>query len=139
MPTESVFFDTNIFLYALLDFQDKQKHDIAVNLLSKNPRGAISTQVVNEVCSNLIRLAKASEMIVEQAIHNFFSKYFVVLPSESTLKRASQLRQNHKFSYWDSIIIASALEAKSSVLYSEDMQHHLVIEKSLTIINPFIN
>ena len=139
MPTESVFFDTNIFLYALLDFQDKQKHDIAVNLLSKNPGGAISTQVVNEVCSNLIRLAKASEMIVEQAIHNFFSKYFVVLPSESTLKRASQLRQNHKFSYWDSIIIASALEAKSSVLYSEDMQHHLVIEKSLTIINPFIN
>ena len=139
MPTESVFFDTNIFLYALLDFQDKQKHDIAVNLLSKNPGGVISTQVVNEVCSNLIRLAKASEMIVEQAIHNFFSKYFVVLPSESTLKRASQLRQNHKFSYWDSIIIASALEAKSSVLYSEDMQHHLVIEKSLTIINPFIN
>lgn len=49
---------------------------------------------------------------------------------------ASKLRQNHRFSYWDSLIVASALKAQAEIIYSEDMQHGLVVDKILTIINP---
>lgn len=41
------------------------------------------------------------------------------------------------FSYWDSLVISSALESGCSILYSEDMQNGQVINKKLTIKNPF--
>ncbi len=47
------------------------------------------------------------------------------------------IKKRYRFSYWDSLIIASALENNCSILYSEDMQHSQVIEDNLKIINPF--
>jgi len=51
----------------------------------------------------------------------------------------------YKFSFYDSMIVAAALEANCSILYSEDMQHKQVIKNpekngagKLTIINPFL-
>ncbi|MGK7893624.1 MAG: PIN domain-containing protein [Xenococcus sp. (in: cyanobacteria)] len=54
------------------------------------------------------------------------------------IKYACQLRTEYKFSYWDSLIIATALSSNAKVIYSEDMQHNLLIEKQLKIINPFL-
>jgi len=48
------------------------------------------------------------------------------------------LIQRYDFSLFDSIIVASALEAECDILYSEDMQHGLRVEDRLTILNPFI-
>jgi len=48
------------------------------------------------------------------------------------------IAQRYQFSFYDSLIIASALEAGCITLYSEDMQHEQVIEKRLTIRNPFL-
>lgn len=41
------------------------------------------------------------------------------------------------FSYWDSLIIASALESGCNILYSEDLQSQQQIEAQLEILNPF--
>jgi predicted nucleic acid-binding protein len=51
---------------------------------------------------------------------------------------ASRLRDSYSFSYWDSLIVAAALDAGCTTLFSEDMQHGQKIESGLTIINPFI-
>jgi predicted nucleic acid-binding protein len=40
-------------------------------------------------------------------------------------------------SYWDSLIISSALESGCKILYTEDMHHNQIIEGKLKIINPF--
>jgi predicted nucleic acid-binding protein len=56
----------------------------------------------------------------------------------STIKLSHQLVKNYDFQLFDSIIVASALEAGCEILYSEDMQSGQVIEKKLTIINPFV-
>ncbi|MGB3590011.1 MAG: hypothetical protein WBA23_25925 [Tunicatimonas sp.] len=39
--------------------------------------------------------------------------------------------------FFDSIIVAEALEADCTALYSEDMQHNLLVEKQLRILDPF--
>lgn len=54
-----------------------------------------------------------------------------------TIRSAQAIRSAYRFSYWDSLILATALEAGCSTVYSEDMQHGQVIEKRLTVINPF--
>jgi predicted nucleic acid-binding protein len=51
--------------------------------------------------------------------------------------QALVINNRYQFSYYDSLIIAAALEAEASVLYTEDMQHSQRIG-SLTIINPFL-
>lgn len=51
---------------------------------------------------------------------------------------ASRLRDSYSFSYWDSLIVAAALDAGCTTLFSEDMQHGQKIENALTVINPFV-
>ncbi len=50
---------------------------------------------------------------------------------------ASELREKYSLSFWDSLIVASALWAECSILYTEDMQHGLKVEEKLTVLNPF--
>ena len=42
----------------------------------------------------------------------------------------------YSLSYWDSMIVAAALEASCTVLYSEDMQNGLLVDQRLRIMNP---
>lgn len=53
------------------------------------------------------------------------------------VKNASRLRQQYSFLFWDSLIIASALEAGVTLLYSEDMQDGILVAGTLEIINLF--
>ena len=50
---------------------------------------------------------------------------------------ASELRISYNLSFWDSLIVASALSCGADTLYSEDMQDGLIVSEQLTIINPF--
>lgn len=43
----------------------------------------------------------------------------------------------YRFSYWDSLIVSSALTEGATLIYSEDMQNGLKVENQLRIINPF--
>jgi predicted nucleic acid-binding protein len=62
----------------------------------------------------------------------------VVSSNASQHLLASRLRDAYSFSYWDSFIVAAALDAGCATLYSEDMQHGQKVESGLIIINPFI-
>ena len=55
-----------------------------------------------------------------------------------TIESGLHIHFKYKYSYYDSLIIAATLQNECSVLYSEDLQHNQKIEKTLTIINPFI-
>ena len=52
-------------------------------------------------------------------------------------KKAVILKNRYKYSFWDSMILASALDSNCDVLYSEDMQDGQLIDGKLKIINPF--
>ncbi|SDN51183.1 PIN domain-containing protein [Desulfonauticus submarinus] len=62
----------------------------------------------------------------------------MVVPLTLDIVRKSwEIKEKYKFSYWDSLIVASALENNCSILYTEDMQDGQIIEKKLEIVNPF--
>jgi predicted nucleic acid-binding protein len=58
-----------------------------------------------------------------------------VLPQ--TLLFAANLVKKYQFQLFDAVIVASAIEGNCDILYSEDMHHGLLVDKNLTIINPF--
>lgn len=58
----------------------------------------------------------------------------------NTLKvlKAIEINSKFQYSYWDSLIISTAISENCSLIYSEDMQHNQTIENKLKIVNPFI-
>jgi len=54
-----------------------------------------------------------------------------------TVEAAWDIRKKYAFSYWDCLIVSSALENQCDILFTEDLQHNQVIENHLRIINPF--
>ncbi|MGL5796341.1 MAG: PIN domain-containing protein, partial [Waterburya sp.] len=74
---------------------------------------------------------------IQELVQDFYSNYQVIDIDYMIFLSASKLRHNYSFSYWDSLIVASALKAKIEILYSEDMQDGLVVDKRLKVINPF--
>ena len=132
------FIDTNVWLYAFIKSQDEKKNKTAKDTL-KQCQPVTSTQVINEVCVNLLKKANFTEEKISQLIESFFEKYRIIHLNRTILLAASNLRQRYSFSFWDSVVVSSALQSNASVLYSEDMQDGIVIEDRLQIVNPFAN
>jgi len=55
-----------------------------------------------------------------------------------TILKACEIAARYQFSFYDSMIVAAALESNCEILYTEDMQHNQIINNTLTIINPFL-
>lgn len=131
------FIDTNIWLYAFIQDQDQGKTSVAQTTIQSHSEVIISPQVTNEVCINLIKKAHFDEVTIRHLIESFYSKYRVAEINREVLIKASELRERHRFSFWDSLIVSCALSEGAAVVYSEDMATNLVVEKRLRIINPF--
>jgi predicted nucleic acid-binding protein len=125
---------TNIVLYAV-DSKAPEKQAIARKLLRAGQ--SISTQVVNEVCHSCIRKNLIPKAYLRRILLLLYRGQNVVPLTQADFLKALELEEKHKFHYYDALIVASALQAKASVLYTEDLQHRQKIE-SLTILNPFI-
>lgn len=135
-PTAHYFVDTNVWLYALIVNDDAQKHQIAAEIV-RDGNVVVSTQVINETCVNLLRKANLSETQIYDLIVSFYAKYEVIATEAQVLLRASRLRAQYRLSFWDSLVVAGAIESGCNVLYTEDMQDGLTVEGQLIIANPF--
>ena len=134
---DSFFVDSNILIYAHTN-QDERKKKIAQEILSSEKEILLNTQVVNESINIFIKRFK----IAFNDIQNILAEIFFYLPVRiidlKTIQSGLNIHFKYQYSYYDSLIISSALENRCSILYSEDLQHNQKIEERLTIINPFI-
>ena len=97
----------------------------------------INSQIVRETCYNLIKKSNRSETEIQQFLTDWYTSCEVIHSGVGQHVLASRLRERGSFSYWDSLIVAAALDARCTILYSEDMQHGHKVEDQLTIVNPF--
>ncbi|MBW4566388.1 MAG: PIN domain-containing protein [Mojavia pulchra JT2-VF2] len=142
MTSGASFVDTNVWLYRLFDDQKiefaerERKRNIAITITDAEGI-IISTQVVNEISNNLLKKAAFNEEQVKAVIQSLYRRCTVVEFNLTIFESASNLRSRFNFSFWDSLIVACALAAGASILYSEDMQDGLVVDSQLQIVNPF--
>lgn len=133
-----VFIDSNVWLYAFIVVSDPSKSKNAKQLIAENAANlVISSQVVIEVAANLIKKLAMDENGLRHFITDTYHTYQVINVDERIMLKASDLRRSYSLSYWDSLIVAAALAGNATILYSEDMRNGLVVEKQLTIVNPF--
>jgi len=135
MIMNKIALDTNILIYSH-DKTDMYKQDIARALLDSYP--VISTQVISEYINVLKRkIAIPKDELIDLCMENL-NGCILHAVSISTLKKAKHIIQCYNLQIFDSIIVASAIEANCEILYSEDMHHGLEIDSRLKILNPFI-
>lgn len=131
MPAE--FIDTNVLVY-LID-GDEVRGEVATGIISGNP--VISVQVLNELAA-VVRRKKPAAWDRFKEFSATLRRTVVVEPlTEDTHALAVDLIEQHRFSFYDASIVAAALLAGCTTLWSEDMQDGLVINRQLTIRNPF--
>jgi predicted nucleic acid-binding protein len=136
MNGSRVFVDSNIWLYAMLKMDEDAKWSQAAELVASHDC-VINFQVIHEVCSNLIKKRRSNRAEIEKVILGFENVCQIVLPSLKTLHDAEDLRERYSISYWDSLIVAAAKQAGVATLFSDDMQHGLLVDGVLKIVNPF--
>lgn len=134
MTDEKIFIDSNILVYLLE--QDRERRDLVLGFSNKGY--LLSTQVISE---NINTCLKKLKMTKEESFEHgnyLFNSYNLVIITKEIIKRAFKISVRYKYSYWDSMILAAALENDCNTLYSEDMQHNQLIDEKLKIVNPFL-
>jgi predicted nucleic acid-binding protein len=133
MSAADNFFDTNVLLYLLSE--NVAKADRAEELLGAG--GLVSVQVLNEFASVAARKL-AMEFSEIREILLTIRKLCIVKPLEiETHELGLELAERYRYSIYDGLILAAALRADCSTLFTEDFQNGQTIER-LTIRNPLI-
>jgi len=131
---DKFFFDTNILIYLLSDEANKQQK--CLDLYKFIGAKFISTQVLNEF-ANVCFKKNLLKTDISEYIEKLSRNFVVSLIYKKTILKTIQIKNKYGYSFYDSAIIASALQNNCAILYTEDMQHQQIIENTLTIINPF--
>jgi predicted nucleic acid-binding protein len=133
MKDDKSFFDTNTIIYLLSE--DHDKADIIERLCLDG--GLISVQVLNECTNVMLRKLKMPWGDIEIFLNTAKSIFTVVPIRIEEHEQAVQLCQKYQFSFYDSLIVAAALNSDCARLYSEDMQDGLLVDNTMVISNPF--
>lgn len=125
--------DSNVAIYA---FVDDPRSSVAERIIGDGP--IISVQLLNEFTNVARRKLGFGWPKIASAIDDVVRLCPTIVNLTPELHHeARRIGQRYKLSIYDALIIAAALHAGCDLLYSEDMQDGLVIEKRLTIRNPF--
>jgi len=133
MSEAKSFFDTNVVLYLLSS--DVRKADRAEALIANG--GVVSVQVLNEFVSVATRKLRMELPEVQEVLKEVRAVCAVESLSIEIHDRAMHISKRFGYSIYDASIVAAALLAGCETLYSEEMQHGQVIDRALTICNPF--
>jgi predicted nucleic acid-binding protein len=128
------FIDSNVVLYLLS--ADNEKADLAESVIGAE--SVISVQVLNEVANVARRKLNMPWKDVTTFLDLVRSICAVEPLTVDIHDRGCLLAERYGFSTYDAMIVASACEAGCTTLYSEDMQHGLLVDDCLRICNPFV-
>ena len=131
--------DTNVVIY-LLDDSNANKSQRAEELIQSGlARGVscISPQVVQETLNVAIGKLGFSTIDAERLLNEILLPLCKPVSIKDLYKRGLSVQDRYQYSFYDSLIIAAALEVNCKVLYTEDLQHDQCIDR-LTIQNPFL-
>jgi len=134
------FLDSNVFVYHI-DRAFPEKSDIARSLVAEyigNGGAVTSFQVIQETLNVVTRKIAfpITHAQAERFLDDVMTRFWSEMPSPGLYRNTLRLQSRYGFAFYDSLIVAAALEAGCDRLLSEDFQDGQRIE-GLTVVNPF--
>jgi len=133
--SDKAFIDTNIFIY-LYSEDEILKRDISQMAVDKY-NCVISTQVLNEFSNVCIRKLNKTPEEIELAVEEIAEQCVVTMIDEQIIKQTLKIHKEYGYSYFDCLMITSALNSNCKYLITEDLADGQIIDNTLTIINIF--
>ena len=133
MTRTDVFFDTNVLLY--LASNDSQKAAKAHVLVADG--GQLSIQVLDEIAAVTHRKYRLDWPLIRALLSTLRRSLDLAPTGLHTHELGLNLAERYRFSVYDSMLLAAALQAGCTTFYSEDLHDGQVIDGTLTIRNPF--
>jgi hypothetical protein len=134
------FLDTNILVYSF-DDGEPAKRDKARELIEQaleTRRGAISWQVVQEFLN--VALHKWQKQMTpadsREYLQTVLNPLCAVYPSTEIWSASLRIAEESQYRFYDSLIVAAAIQSGATIIYSEDLQHGRQFG-TLEIRNPF--
>jgi predicted nucleic acid-binding protein len=132
------FVDTNVVIYAHGGSAAGAKHEAAAKLMERlwvSQTGALSVQVLSEFFSAATAKFRMPVKEAEEVIR-LLGHWRIHRPGHGDIIRAITLQQRHKLSWWDALILNSAIELGATTLWTEDFNDGQKFG-ALTVRNPF--
>ena len=85
------------------------------------------------VRKNITTKEEAKEIVLE-----IITTFTAIEVDTLKVLQAMEINSKYGYSYWDSLIISTALLTDCSIIYSEDMHHNQLIENQTQIVNPYL-
>jgi predicted nucleic acid-binding protein len=138
--SDRVFVDTNILIYAY-DRMAAEKRDKALDVIKRlwnQGNGVLSTQVLQEFYVNVTK--KITHPLSKVKARSIIETYLVwriemIRPEHVLL--ASEIQERHQLSFWDAMIVISAIQSGAKMIFTEDLNHGQLIE-GVIIENPLL-
>jgi predicted nucleic acid-binding protein len=134
MSGDRVFLDTNIIAYLYSDTDLAKKHIAFTSVMPHEC--VISTQVLNEFSNIGTKKLKLSIPEIRNIIEELLDDCYFTIVTNQTIQYALFIKERYGFSYYDCLMVASAIECECDYLFSEDLQDGQVIE-GVVICNIF--
>lgn len=128
------FADSNIIVY--LNHGEQARAERARAVVYRGP--SISVQVLNEVSHVCVRKMRMDWMEIKDFLSGVRHFCPVVALTEAIHDDGRRIAAQYKLAFYDACIVAAALSVQATTLWSEDMHDGQVIDRSLTIKNPFL-
>lgn len=133
--SDKITLDSNILIYAFANNDDSRK-SIAKEIIAKC--NIISLQAVNETVYVLLKKFHFQKEQLDPVLQFLKEQFIISSITSNTLDQTILLCKKYNFSFWDSMMIAAALDNHCSVIYTEDLNNNQMIEDRLRIVNPFL-
>ena len=134
--SDRVFLDTNIIIY-LYSEDEKEKRDAAYQFVNNNSC-VTSIQVMNESSNVWLKKYALDKSEIVKYLDEIESiSEEVLLVQRKTINRALDIKVQYGYSFYDCLMLASAIEANCSIILTEDMNDGQIIDGMLQIVNPF--
>ena len=129
------FLDTNILISLYSTEEKKQKR--VLELLQNDDTSVISTQVLSEFCNILKKKFNFNTKQLNILLQDFEKNFLLHTTDIEQIKTALTISDRYKYSFFDALVIAGAINSGCTLLFSEDLQHGQTILNKVKITNPF--
>lgn len=134
----TAFLDTNVLLYSISGAPEETRKRERARALIDTGDMALSVQVLQEFYVQATRPTRADRLEPDtaRAFVDAWRRFSVQETTLALLDSGFAIHERHRFSFWDSMVIAAALAQGCNVLWSEDIDDGRIVE-GMRIANPF--
>jgi predicted nucleic acid-binding protein len=135
---DKILIDTNLWIY-LYALNPEGKRNRIEELVQQNfAKIMLSTQILGEFYHVVTRKRLLTQEYAKDIIIEMVATFPVSEIGTANVLEALKIQEIFHYSYWDSLIIATAVLTECDTLYSEDMQHSQYVQGKTRIVNPFL-